>query len=252
MDEEALNSRLSRISTIWTLLANARQASQTGARDAQLALFERYQGAAYRYLLGAVRDPNVADELFQEFALRCLQGGFRRADPQCGRFRNYLKTILYHLIVDFQKRERRGPGHLESGVVQPEVPAWDPAQSDRRFIDSWRNELLGRAWVALAETEQRGGQPYYCVLKFRAENPKASSGEMAARLTEQLRPERPFTETGVRKTLQRAREHFADLLIDDVAHSLGSPSAEELEEELVNLELLPYCRSVLARRLGRR
>lgn len=252
MDEEALNSRLSRISTIWTLLADVREASGTGARDAQLALFERYQGAAYRYLLGAVRDANLADELFQEFALRCLQGGFRRADRQCGQFRNYLKTILYHLIVDFQKGRRRSPCQLESSAAQPEVPAWDPAESDRQFVQGWRSDLLGRAWAALAERERRGGQPYYCVLRFRAENPKASSGEMAARLTEHLRPERPFTETGVRKTLQRAREHFADLLIDDVAHSLGSPSAEELEEELVNLELLPYCRSVLARRLGRR
>jgi RNA polymerase sigma factor (sigma-70 family) len=252
MDEEALNSRLSRISTIWTLLADAREAPGTGARDAQLALFERYQGAAYRYLLGAVRDPNLADELFQEFALRCLQGGFRRANPQCGRFRDYLKTILYHLIVDLQKRQRRGPRQLESRALPPEVPVWDPAESDRRFIESWRDELLGRAWAALADRERGGGQPYYRVLRFRAENAKASSGEMAARLTEQLRPQRPFTETGIRKTLQRAREHFADLLIDEVAHSLSDPAPEELEEELASLELLPYCRSVLARRLGRR
>ena len=104
----------------------------------------------------------------------------------------------------------------------------------------------------MAEHQQAGRQPYCQVLKFRAENPQASSAEMAARLTEQLRPQRPFTATGVRKVLERARQQFAELFIDDVAHSLGSPSAEQLEEEFVHLELLPYCRSALARRLGQR
>ena len=42
-------------------------------------LFPGYQGAAYRYLTAAVGDPDVAAELFQEFAVRFLRGDFRRA-----------------------------------------------------------------------------------------------------------------------------------------------------------------------------
>ena len=38
-------------------------------------------GAAYRYLLGAVHDPDAADDLCQDFAVRFLRGDFRRADP---------------------------------------------------------------------------------------------------------------------------------------------------------------------------
>ena len=71
---------------------------------------------------------------------------------------------------------------------------------------------------------------------------------MAARLTEQLRPENPFTETGIRKTLQRAREHFAESLIAEVARSLGTPTDDELEEELIAVGLLTYCRSALQQR----
>ena len=88
MDDEALNSRISRISTIWTLLADAHRSSEAGVNAARLALIQRYQGAAYRYLLGAVRDLDKADELFQEFALRVMQGKFQRADRNRGRFRD--------------------------------------------------------------------------------------------------------------------------------------------------------------------
>lgn len=251
MDEQTLHSRLSRITTVWTLLGDAQGGARTVAQAANLALIQRYQGAAYRYLLGAVRDPDAADELFQEFALRFVQGAFRRATPERGRFRDYLRTSLAHLVVDYQKRQRKQPRPLESAVLEPAADSDDPAQADEPFLHSWRDELMDRAWSALAQSERQGGQPFYSVLRFRAENPEASSADMAARLTEQLHPERPFTETSVRKALQRARATFADLLLEDVAHSLGDPTGEELEQELIDLELLPYCRSALARRRGR-
>ena len=124
MDQNDLNSRLSRISTIWTLLSDAHKALRTRAGDARLALIQRYQGAAYRYLLGAVRNPDAADELFQEFALRVMQGAFAHADPARGRFRSYLKTMLYHLVVDYQRRQRRLPRSLQSAMPEPAEQAW--------------------------------------------------------------------------------------------------------------------------------
>jgi RNA polymerase sigma-70 factor (ECF subfamily) len=250
MDEEALNSRLSRISTLWSLLDDAGRGENSRVRDAQVRLFQRYQGAAYRYLLGAVRDPDVADELFQEFALRCLQGGFRRAERGRGKFRNYLKTILYHLAADHFLKQRRSPRQLDPAATPPEADSWDPQESDARFLASWRDELLARVWAVLHEEQRNGGPPYYSVLKLRAENPKLTSCEMAARLNEQLRPARAYTETGIRKTLERARKRFANLLIDEVKHSLDQPSDEELEQELIQLGLLSYCRFVLADRLS--
>src|SRR5260370_23847891 len=100
MDEQSLNQRLSRISTLWTVVYQAHQGSTDAVSAAQRALLERYSGAIHRYLLGAVRDPEVADDLFQEFALRFLRGDFNRADRERGRFRNFIKTSLFHLIVD--------------------------------------------------------------------------------------------------------------------------------------------------------
>jgi RNA polymerase sigma factor (sigma-70 family) len=250
MDEEILQSRLSRISTIWDIFGRSRESASDAAKDRWAMLLQRYQGAIYRYLLGAVRDADAADELFQEFALRCLQGAFRGADPQRGRFRDYLKTTIYHLIVDYQKKRQRSPLPLNLEVAEPEAPQAGITESEYQFIKSWREDLLARAWAELAKAEQSGGQPYYSVLKFKAENPDADSDQMADSLTKLLSPEKPFTGSGIRKTLQRARAKFAETLIDDVVESLENHSAEELEQELNELRLLPYCRSALERRKG--
>lgn len=212
-----------------------------------VAFLQRYQGAAYRYLLGAVRNPENADELFQEFALRLVQGAFRGADPRRGRFRDYLKTALYHLVVDFQKRQRRLHRRLEADPAEPAASVMDVAESDEQFVRNWRDDLLGKAWIALEEMERCGGPSYFSVLKFRTGHPEVSSTEFAARLTEQLRPQRPFTETGIRKTLERARARFAELLLEEVIRSLNDPSCDQLEQELIDVGLLPYCRSALER-----
>ncbi|MFZ1935603.1 MAG: hypothetical protein WCB27_22220 [Thermoguttaceae bacterium] len=68
MEEEILQSRLSRISTMWDVLARSRRSPPDAADDRWVALLQRYQGVVYRYLLGSVRDPDAADELEQELS----------------------------------------------------------------------------------------------------------------------------------------------------------------------------------------
>jgi len=249
VDEEQLRSRLSRISTVWTLLE--KREPLPGEQDHRAALIQRYQGAVYRYLLGATRDPDVADELFQEFALRFIQGAFHGVDRNRGRFRDYLRTVLIHLVCDHQKRQRNRPRPLDLDVSTPAVQPEQASEAEEQFRTSWRDELLARAWTSLAQAERAGGPPNYTLLRFRADRTNATTAEMAAYLTGQVRPEQPFTETGVRKMLQRARAQFAEALLDDVAHSLGYPAPDALEQELIDLDLLPFCRDALARRKER-
>ena len=51
-----------------------------------------------------------------------------------------------------------------------------------------------------------------------------------------------------RKTLQRARGRFAQLVYQVVAESLRDPSPDRIAEELAELGLLRYCRSAVAKR----
>lgn len=250
MDESSYNERLSRISTIWSLVNDAHGDKRERVGDAQRVLTQRYSGAIYRYLLGATRDPHAADELFQDFSLRLVRGDFRRANPEKGRFRDFIKTSLFHLIVDFQKKKRRGPREFSSENDGPVVHPPETMESDQRFLQSWREELLDRAWNALAQSQRDTGQPYYHVLRFRAEHPDDSSTAMAEQLSVLL--QRPLTAEAVRQILHRARTKFAELLLDDVAQSLEGQGVEHLEQELIDLGLLAYCRSALDKRLGKK
>ena len=47
------------------------------------------------------------------------------------------------------------------------------------------------------------------------------------------------------------REKYVDLLLDELAASLHEPTAEQLEQELIVLGLLDYCREGLRRRMRR-
>jgi RNA polymerase sigma-70 factor (ECF subfamily) len=247
MDDQELSSRLSQITTCWQVVLQAHQGQPSEVPIAQQLLMARYGGAVYRYLLAALRDLDAADELAQEFALRFLRGDFRRADPQRGRFRDFVKTAVLNLIIDYQRRQRtRQPLQLDSGMEPPAAEAHLSSQLDHDFLESWRGELLNRSWERLQKLEEQMGQPFYTVLRFRAENPETRSAQMAAQLAEKLG--KALTAAGVRQTLHRAREKFADYLLDEVTHSLTRPTQEALEQELLDLKLLEYCRPALQRR----
>src|SRR5262249_18756684 len=165
MKQEPPNQRLSLISTAWSLVWRANHASTEEAKAARQQLLERYGGAVRRYLLNLLHDPDAADEVFQEFALRLVRGDLRGADPQRGRFRNFVKGTLLHLIADYRKRQRDWPGPLpdEGAALATNTKG---VESDAQFVESWCDELLARAWAALAEIDAATGQPFYAVLRF--------------------------------------------------------------------------------------
>jgi RNA polymerase sigma factor (sigma-70 family) len=238
MDSANLNERLSRISTQWTMVFNAHGAPGQ-ALPAQRALLERYGRAVFRYLLGAVRDADVAEELAQEFALRFVRGDFRWAAPERGRFRNYLKTSLVHMVTDYHRQRQAAPARLNPEAPEPAAPS---EASEVDFAASWREEILEQTWQALGAFNPT----YRAALFLRVQEPDLTSNVMSERLTAELG--KPISAALVRKALQRAHEKFADLLLEEVAGSLEDAGPEELENELRELDLLRYCRSALERR----
>jgi RNA polymerase sigma-70 factor (ECF subfamily) len=239
VDRADSEQRLSRITTHWYTLLRAHDGSAAPARSARNDLILRYSGAVYRYLLGAVRDPEVAEELAQEFAVRFLRGDFRRVAPERGQFRNYLRCALANLVNDHHRARLAGPRPLSADAAEPPAPQ---PPTDEEFAGRWRTELLEQTWAALKEANPT----HHAVLRLRVENPDMPSAEIAARVTGSIG--HPMTPENVRKTLQRAHARFAELLVEQVAASLASPTAVELEDELTALDLLRYCRSALEKR----
>jgi RNA polymerase sigma-70 factor (ECF subfamily) len=125
-------------------------------------------------------------------------------------------------------------------------PDSDEGSSDAIFLTSWREELLSRAWHALEEHEKASGSPYYTALRLRVDEPNLRSPDIAARLADRLG--KPMSPENVRVLVHRARDRFAELLLDAVAESIEDPSPDALEEELIDLRLLEYCRDALQKR----
>ena len=244
MQPHNLEQRLSRINTLWSVVCRAHDGSVEEVNSAREQLIDRSQGAVRRYLRKLLSDPDAAEEVFQEFALQLVHGKLHGANPERGRFRDFVKGTLFHLIADYRKQRQRWPGPLPNdGATLPANV--DQEAADREFLDSWRDELLARAWAALAAADAETGQPFFAVLRFRADHPEMQSPEMAGELAARLG--RPLTPPGVRQTLHRAREKFADLLLCEVAHTRPTPARDKLEEELADLSLLDYCRPALER-----
>jgi RNA polymerase sigma factor (sigma-70 family) len=237
--------RLSQMSTHWTAVLDAHSGAPGKVSPAVSRLMCRYSGAVHRYFLKAVKNPDEAEELDQEFAVRFLRGDFRRSDPDRGRFRDYVKRAVQNMISDHFRRKKSSRTR-NSPIVEPAID--DPALSrfENEFVTSWRNDLLERSWTALAALEKTSGQPYHTVLRFHVEHPELTSGKAAEKLSRLVG--RLLTAGAVRQAVMRSRRKFVDYLLAEVLESMDRPSQDELEEELADLNLLEYCRPYMKRR----
>jgi RNA polymerase sigma-70 factor (ECF subfamily) len=251
MNNERLQDRLSQVTTMWTIVlqANEKEAS-ADAQDARRQVIHRYGSAVHRYLLGALRDRDAADEVFQDFAMRLLQGRICGAERERGRFRDFVKGVLFHMIADFQRVRNKERARISSEAHEPFAGDSGLAEAEREFVRIWRDELLAQCWEELRRYERESGRPYYTVLRYRTDHPGVPSMRMASQLQQQL--DRPLSSAGVRQILHRARERFSDELLERVVHSLPNPSAQALEEELIALDVFDYCASALQRWSKRR
>jgi RNA polymerase sigma factor (sigma-70 family) len=245
MDHPGEDPKLNEIETLWSDIRRAHR-DEGEAHDARARLVLRYIGAVRRYLTWVLRDGETAAELAQEFAIRVLRGDFRRADPSRGRFRDFVRTAALNLVHDHHRRRRVRPASASPGVPEPAAPPEPSQEPDDEFLRSWRMELFSRAMAALAAYQERTGRPYHDVLSVRTADPQLTSAQMADILSTRLG--RPVNDAWVRQTLKRARGCLADLLVDEVAVTLGNASYGDLEQELIVLDLLGYCQDGLRRR----
>ncbi len=155
MEEDDLH--ISRINTAWSMVREA-HGDHTAVQSAQQRLLERYGGAVRKYALSALRNEDAAEDVFQEFALKFVRGDFGNADPERGRFRAFVKTVVYRLIVDYQRRVKKlgREGAVHSNIAEP-ADSEDTKNADEAFRTSWRDELLTRCWQRL-EADQRNGR----------------------------------------------------------------------------------------------
>ena len=218
---------LTTLDTSWTQIRNAHTigpAGQAAMRD----LIGRYHDAVERYLRLKLRDRNLADEVFQEFWTKLLDHKLAGADNSKGRFRDYLRTVLHRLIVD----------HFRGRKIQPLPPGdlLDPAVPDAEYDRVWREAIIRRVWSRLETYEASSTKNRYAtVLHLRVENPDAAIDDLAVSLATQLGTK--VTAESFRKTLQRARGKFLELLIEELRVTIHPATPEDIEAEIFDLGL---------------
>lgn len=222
---------LDRISTQWSIINDPGQ------------FVVRYAPAIRGYLQALLRNAHDAEEVEQEFLMRVVQRGFQRADPDRGRFRDYLKTSVRNAALTRLRRKKEAVygdinalGLASADLAQPVV--------EDIWLADWRRCLLARAWRALDSHQHRSpGNLFHTVLRAAVDHPEEDSRQLAARVSTQVG--RDISPEAYRKQLSRARRMFAELLVDEVAQTLDNPRAEDMETELVETGLMEFIRDFL-------
>lgn len=229
---EPPKSRLEEISTRWAQVGDP------------LQFVMRYGTAIESYLTALTGKREDAAEIRQEFLASMMQHRFGSANPDQGRFRQYLKTAVRNAArMHFRRLQSRKAVSADESQLA-EIPAREPA-AEVEWLAEWRRCVLDRTWAALHRRQQETPDSLaYSVMKLHSEfGQSAESDELAQRLSQQLG--RTIRAEAYRKQLSRARRLFAELLVHEVAKTLETPNADEVEAELTETGLMSSIRQFL-------
>jgi RNA polymerase sigma factor (sigma-70 family) len=215
--------------TRWTVVLSARE-GEAARRAALEQLMAAYWRPLYLYLRSRGLAPDRAEDSVQGLFAQLLERDFpARADPQKGRFRTYLKAAADHHLANEIERahaEKRGGRAtvvpLETLDLERDLAAAPPAAID--FDRAWARDVMARALVRLRE-EYASGRRHSggdAVLRFFQPEAEVSHAEGAASCG--------LTPTQFKASLHRARRRYRELLLEEVAPTVGD--AADADEEV--------------------
>lgn len=224
--------------THWSVVLRAGRAAGPESAAALEQLCETYWFPIYAYVRRHVADPENAKDFTQEFFARLLEQNLvSQADPQRGKFRAYVLTLLKHFLANQWERERalkRGGGLAPislDALTAEERYALEPAEAftpDQAFDRKWAQATLDRVQAQLRRDYEAAGMgERFARLKvflLHGHAPKSYAG-MAAELG--------LTEAAVKSAIFTLRKRFAELFRHEIAQTVDSP--EEVEAEIRHL-----------------
>ena len=117
-------------------------------------LYSRHRAALYRYLVRQARDPEIANDLFQEVWSRVISNRVRY-EPRA-KFRTFLFTLAHNCFIDHCRRVKARPGGpgVEDADAADLLRADDDTQPDA-LIERAEATTHYRAALARLPQEQR-------------------------------------------------------------------------------------------------
>jgi len=220
--------------THWSVVLAAQGPGSAGAADALEELCRTYWGALYAYVRRRGHPVEEAQDLTQEFFARLIEKQWlAEADRGKGRFRTFLLTALNHFLAKEWRRSRaakRGSGQrlislddtAEARYLQEPASNLTPEKIyDRR----WALSLFDLALNRLRERYAAAGKTrlYECLKEFL-------SSEAGEREYDRLGRELEMSAGAVAIAVRRLRQHYRQLVREEVAHTVDSP--EDVEDEV--------------------
>jgi len=223
--------------THWSLVLRAGK-SDDGAREALETLCRQYWPPLYSFLRAKGYQKEQAEDILQGFFVHILErNAIDRADPEAGRFRTYLLTILSRFAGSEWARSRtlkRGGG-IE--LISMDTDGVEAIQNritvksrtpEEIFEHQWAMNVLGQAMERLADYYGKSGKQHL----FETLRPALVAGEergAGADVGQAL----GMSTGAVRVAVHRLRARFRETLAEVVAETVGSP--EDVQAELQSL-----------------
>jgi RNA polymerase sigma-70 factor (ECF subfamily) len=221
--------------TRWSVVLRAADVASPESAQALETLCRNYWYPLYVFVRRRGYSPDDAKDLSQEFFARLLEAGsLRTLHPDKGRFRSFLLGSLKNFLA----KEWRDANRLKRGGGQ-QIIAWDQFDPEDRYhlepkVEATPEELFDRRWAqALVngvldrlqremEQEQLGER----FLRLKPFLQGESAGQSYAEVAAQLGLSAP----AVKSAIHRLRRRYAELIREEVAHTVVSPA--EVEDEI--------------------
>lgn len=230
--------------THWSVVLNAGDLKSPEATTSLATLCETYWYPLYCCVRRHGHSPDDAKDLTQAFFEKLLEKNHvALADPERGRFRTFLLRSLENFLRNQHRDQgalKRGGGReivsLETELAEERYAEEPPDQlSPAEFFEwQWAATLLERVLTMLrTEFTASGRSGLFLELEPHLWGDDTSTPH--TRIAEQL----GMTVVAVRVTLHRLRQRYHDLLLREIAQTVGD--LNDTEDELRHL------RQVLAR-----
>ena len=223
--------------THWSVVLEA-QGESPAAQEALEDLCRTYWRPIYGFVRREGAKPEEAKDITQGFfALILERKDFSSVRQEKGRLRSFLLASLKHFMANGRRNAatmKRGGGR----VLLPleEIESYDSREFDRDDMLSpdllydrrWAFTVLDRVFARLREESERSLNPPLLqrLNTLLSDEPDRPSQAEIAR-------EFGMTENAVKQAFHRLRNHYRQLLREEVAHTVATPA--EIEDELRHL-----------------
>jgi RNA polymerase sigma-70 factor (ECF subfamily) len=223
-------------STAWTTITKANLMADAEGVDAMNRFVGVYWKPIYCFLRAKGHSAVRAEDLTQEFFLQLMSHDWlNRADPQRGRFRNFILTVLVRFVADQSSRRLPRQKAFDSGLmpvsclVRNEEISLEPTVGktpEEIFEERWASALV-QSVIDLLRLSFEQEQKSFCFEVF-ARSTLAGIGERPPSQQE-LGEQLGITRDQVRYAQHQAELRFLQLLRAEVRGQTGSDCDVELE-----------------------